>query len=169
MTMLLGGRAAEELVFGAITTGAADDLNRVAETSRAMVHDYAMGNSISSLRIAAEGGQVSDRTRQMRDEEQQHLADEAMRSAMKIIREHRDKLEVLAQQLLRNEVLERADIDRIMDGLPKMDSRPASGLRVVAAAAAAAEVERIAQMSADALELDRRAQMTGTEPPDLVS
>jgi cell division protease FtsH len=154
MTMLLGGRAAEELVFGAITTGASDDLNRVADVSRAMVHDYAMGNSISSLRIAAEGGQVSDRTRQMRDEEQQHLADEAMRSAIKIIREHRDKLELLAQQLLRNEVLERGDIDVIMEGTPKMESRPASGLRVVAAAAAA-----------EAVELKRVANMTAAELP----
>ena len=43
MTMLLGGRAAEELVFGSITTGAADDLRRVAEIAHAMVHEYAMG------------------------------------------------------------------------------------------------------------------------------
>jgi cell division protease FtsH len=153
MTMLLGGRAAEEIVFGAITTGASDDLNRVADISRSMVHDYAMGNSISSLRIAAEGGQVSDRTRQMRDEEQQHLADEAMRSAMKIIKEHRDKLELLAQQLLRNEVLERDDIDEIMGDTPKMESRPASGLRVVAAAARAEQDELL-----------RAAQMTAADP-----
>ena len=43
MTMLLGGRAAEQLVFGSITTGAADDLRRVAEIAHAMVHEYAMG------------------------------------------------------------------------------------------------------------------------------
>ena len=77
MTVLLGGRAAEEIVFGAVTTGASDDLKRVAEISRAMVHEYAMGTSITSRRVSAEGGAVSDRTRQLRDEEQQHLADEA--------------------------------------------------------------------------------------------
>ena len=49
MTVLLGGRAAEEIVFGAITTGASDDLRRVAEISREMVHEYAMGTSIMSL------------------------------------------------------------------------------------------------------------------------
>ena len=43
MTMLLGGRAAEQLVFGSITTGAADDLKRVAEIAQSMVHEYAMG------------------------------------------------------------------------------------------------------------------------------
>ena len=81
MTVLLGGRAAEEIVFGAITTGASDDLHRVAEISRSMVHDYAMGTSITSRQVSAEGGLVSDRTRELRDEEQQHLADEAMRVA----------------------------------------------------------------------------------------
>ena len=84
-----------------------------------------MGTSIMSRRVSAEGGAVSDRTRQLRDEEQQHLADQAMRSAARIITEHRGQLDDLAQELLRNEVLERADIERIMEGVPR--------LRVVAA------------------------------------
>jgi cell division protease FtsH len=136
MSVLLGGRAAEELVFGAITTGASDDLHRVAEISRSMVHDYAMGTSITSRKVDAEGGQVSDRTRQLRDEEQQHLADEAMRGAMKLISDHRPKLDQLASALLRNEVLERKDIDRIMEGVPRFHRSPGQGLRVVAAARA---------------------------------
>jgi cell division protease FtsH len=133
MIMLLGGRAAEQLVFGAVTTGAADDLRRVAEISRSMVHEYAMGTSITSRQVSAEGGAVSDRTRQLRDEEQQHLADEAMRGAVSIITEHRDKLDRLAAALLRNEVLERADIDSIMEGTPHLHRMPGRGLRVVAA------------------------------------
>jgi cell division protease FtsH len=76
---------------------------------------------------------VSDRTRQLRDEEQQHLADEAMRCAARIITEHRDKLDRLAGGLLRNEVLERRDIDRIMEGVPRLYRTPGHGLRVVAA------------------------------------
>ena len=48
MTMLLGGRVAEEIVFGAVTTGASDDLSRVTDISRAMLHEYAMGTSITS-------------------------------------------------------------------------------------------------------------------------
>ena len=133
MTMLLGGRAAEEIVFGAVTTGASDDLKRVAEISRSMVHEYAMGTSITSRTVSAEGGAVSDRTRQLRDEEQQHLADEAMRGAVRIINEHREKLDRLAHALLRNEVLERADIDIIMEGVPRLHRMPGQGLRVVAA------------------------------------
>src|SRR5213078_3617797 len=131
MSVLLGGRAAEEIVFGSITTGAADDLHRVAEISRSMVHDYAMGTSITSRKVSAEGGSVSDRTRQLRDEEQQHLADEALRGAMKLIVDHRTKLDQLAGALLRNEVLERRDIDRIMEGVPRFHRSPGQGLRVV--------------------------------------
>jgi cell division protease FtsH len=133
MTVLLGGRCAEEIVFGEVTTGASDDLKRVAEVSRAMVHEYAMGTSIVSLKVSAEGGAVSDRTRQLRDEEQQHLADEAMRRCMRLITEHRELLDQLASALLRNEALEREDIDRIMEGVPRFHRSPGSGLRVVAA------------------------------------
>jgi cell division protease FtsH len=133
MTVLLGGRAAEEIVFGAITTGASDDLARVAEISRSMVHDYAMGTTITSRRVSAEGGLVSDRTRELRDEEQQHLSDDAMRTAVRLISEHRDKLDELAKALLENEVLERGDIDRIMAHTPRLKRSPGQGLRVVAA------------------------------------
>src|SRR3954465_3425208 len=119
MTMLLGGRVAEEIVFGAVTTGAADDLHRVAEISRSMVHEFAMGTTITSRKVSAEGGAVSDRTRQLRDEEQQHLADEAHRAAHRLIGENRGNLEQLALALLRNEVLLREDIDRIMAGTPR--------------------------------------------------
>jgi cell division protease FtsH len=132
MTVLLGGRVAEELVFGAVTTGASNDLHRVAEISRAMIHEYAMGTSITSRKISAHGGEVSDRTRELRDEEQQHLADEAKRAAGRLISEHRDKLDEMATALLRNEVLERADIDRIMAGTQRF-RRGVGGLRVVAA------------------------------------
>jgi cell division protease FtsH len=132
MTVLLGGRAAEEIVFGAITTGASDDLLRVAEISRSMVHDYAMGTTITSRRVSHEGGLVSDRTRELRDEEQQHLTDEALRGASKLILEHRDQLDELARELLENEVLERDDIERIMSGTPRFSRSPGQGLRVVA-------------------------------------
>ena len=132
MTVLLAGRVAEELVFGAVTTGAANDLHRVAEISRAMIHDYAMGTSITSRKISAHGGEVSDRTRELRDDEQQHLADEARRAAARLLSEHREQLDELAGALLRNEVLERADIDRDHGrdaALPARRGRPAGRRR----------------------------------------
>jgi cell division protease FtsH len=139
MAVLLGGRAAEEIVFGAVTTGASDDLHRVAEISRSMVHDYAMGTSLTSLRVSHEGGAVSDRTRQLRDEEQQHLADESMRMAVRLIRDHRDKLDQLANALLENEVLTRDDIERIMGDLSVTAKSARGGLRAVAASDVSAE------------------------------
>jgi len=135
MTMLLGGRVAESLIFGAITTGASDDLKRVADISRAMVHDYAMGSSIASRQVAAEGGAVSDKTRQLRDEEQQHLADDAYRRAERLITDHVDKLHELASSLLANEVLERTEIERIMAGVPRLSDRRGIASGIAAAQA----------------------------------
>jgi cell division protease FtsH len=137
MTCLLGGRAAEQLVFGSVTTGAAGDLKRVAAISRAMIHEWAMGTSVSALQLAAEGGAVSDRTRELRDAEQQHLADEAMRRAVRLLTEHRAQLDALAAALLRQEVLERADIDAIMAGVGRPAEAGGRELRVAAAQASA--------------------------------
>jgi cell division protease FtsH len=133
MSMLLGGRVAEDLTFGAITTGAADDLDKVAGISRAMVHDYAMGGEITSRRVAAEGGQVSDVTRRIRDEEQQHVADEAERQAYRLIESHRATLGELAETLLEHEVLEREQIDVIMADVPRLPGRRGGTVGVAAA------------------------------------
>ena len=67
MTMLLGGRAAEQLVFGSITTGAADDLKRVAEIAHSMIHECAMGTGFTSSRVT--DPEVSESTRRQRDAE----------------------------------------------------------------------------------------------------
>jgi len=132
MTVLLGGRVAEQVVFGAITTGASDDLSRVAEISQAMVHDYAMGTA--GVGRSPDGGvQLSETTLRIRDEERHDLIEEARRAAQKLILAHRPQLESLAQELLENEVLERSSIERIMAGVPRMERAPGVGLRVVAA------------------------------------
>jgi cell division protease FtsH len=132
LTVSLGGRAAEQVVFGSITNGAANDLRKVAETSRRMIHEWAMGTSVSALQMVAEGGAVSDRTRELRDAEQQHLADEAMRRAVRLVTEHRAQLDALASALLRHEVLEREDIVAIMAGVAPL--APPAGQLLVAAA-----------------------------------
>jgi cell division protease FtsH len=116
MTMLLGGRAAEQLVFSSITTGASDDLKRVEEIAHAMVHEYAMGTGIRSLRVSPE--RASEATRKLRDQEVRELADEAFRAAQRMLDAHREELDELAATLLKNEVLERNDIDRIMGHVP---------------------------------------------------
>jgi cell division protease FtsH len=114
MTVLQGGRVAESIVFGSITTGAADDLKRVAEITRSMVHEYAMGTGLTSQRLDGDSDALSEMTRRSRDREQADLAEEAQRVARQLIVTHRKQLDQLAEQLLANEVLARKDIDRIM-------------------------------------------------------
>jgi cell division protease FtsH len=131
MTMLLGGRVAEQIVFGAMTTGASDDLQRVAEIAQSMVHDYAMGTA--GLGRSPEGDvRLSETTLRIRDEERQDLVEEARRAALKLIIAHRRHLDALANELLVREVLERESIDRIMKGVPRLERAPGIGLRVVA-------------------------------------
>ena len=114
MVVLLGGRVTEHLIFGQITTGASDDLRKVHEISRSMVTDYAMGSKIQSKQQPAADYSMADATRRLVDEEQQFIADQAHRRALAIVTEHRVLLEAMALSLLEHEVLERADIDRLV-------------------------------------------------------
>jgi cell division protease FtsH len=133
MTMLLGGRAAEQLVFGSITTGASDDLKRVSEIAHAMIHEYAMGTGFTSLRALDDG--AAEATRRMLDHEVRELADQAFRAATGILDSHRAELDALAGTLLSNEVLEREDIDKIMGHVPKAAPSRVGELSVAAATA----------------------------------
>jgi cell division protease FtsH len=114
MVVGLGGRVAEHVVFGDVTTGASNDLAKVYEVSRKMVAEYGMGTMISSRRMPADDYSVSDATRRVVDEEQQELTDLAWRRARKLIESHREALEEIAGELLAHEVLERETIERIM-------------------------------------------------------
>ncbi len=135
MTVLLGGRAAEQIVFGAITTGASDDLSRVASIAHQMIHDYAMGTA--GMGRSPDGDvQLSETTLRIRDEERQDLVEEARRAAQRMILAHRAELDALAHELLEHEVLERDSIERIMANVPRLERAPGVGLRVVAAASA---------------------------------
>ncbi len=135
MTVLLGGRAAEQVVFGQVTTGASDDLKRVADISHSMVHDYAMGTA--GVGRAPDGDvRLSETTLRIRDEERQDLIEEARRAAQRTLVAHRVQLDALAGELLEHEVLDRDAIERIMKGVPRLERGPGTGLRVVAAATA---------------------------------
>jgi cell division protease FtsH len=126
LAVLLAGRAAEQFIFGAVTTGASDDIQRVAEISRAMIYEYAMGTS-STVHATTNGSPaLSEMSARIREEECQELVLEAQRKADRLVRSHRDKLEELARELLANEVLERPAIDRIM-GSASRQRAPGTG------------------------------------------
>ncbi|HEY1359631.1 MAG TPA: ATP-dependent zinc metalloprotease FtsH [Thermoleophilaceae bacterium] len=114
IVVLLAGRVTEQLVFGSVTTGAADDLKKVHEISRKMVTEYGMGTELQSKQLPADDYSMSDATRRMVDEEQQYITDLAHRRATGLLSENRTLLEAFAFTLLDKEVLEREDIDGLM-------------------------------------------------------
>ena len=114
LVVVIGGRVAEQVVFGSVTTGASDDLKKANEISRAMIAEYGMGNSMSSRRLAIDEYSISDNTRRLVDEEQADLTDVAYRHAHNLIVTNRDLFDKLANALLEQEVLARDDLDRIV-------------------------------------------------------
>jgi cell division protease FtsH len=114
MTVLLAGRVSEQITFGRITTGAADDLSRVTGIARSMIHEYGMGTAIRSHQVSGDDFTVSESLRQTRDEEVQAITDEAYRGAEELLVDHRDLLDEIAERLLDNEVIEHEEIREIL-------------------------------------------------------
>jgi len=130
LKVTLAGRAAEQVVFGRITNGAANDLDRATAIARSMVFDWGMGRTTQSQQVRADNYALSEETKRMRDEEQREITDDAYAEAVRLISRYRPHLDRLAQALLERETLDRPDIDRLLEGLePESD---ASGLIGVA-------------------------------------
>jgi cell division protease FtsH len=117
MKVLLGGRAAEQIVFGAVTNGAANDLERVTELARAMVFEFGMGTEVSSRTMRADNYALSERSKQIRDEEQARLTDHAYTESVRLLTKHRAALDRLASTLLEKETLMAAELDVILAGI----------------------------------------------------
>jgi cell division protease FtsH len=124
MKVLLGGRVSEQIVFGRVTTGAADDLKRVTAIARSMVHEYGMGTAIRSHQVPSDDYSVSEALRRTRDEEVQAIAEEAYRGAHRLLSDHRDLLDDIAERLLVNEVIEREEIQEILAHGRAREGRP---------------------------------------------
>ena len=114
---LLGGRAAEEIVLGDVSTGAESDLDRVAVISRLMVGRWGMSPAIGPWPSSrADGGfrawtaAPSEEVRQRVDAEVRRIVDECYSEALSLLREHRDKLDALAKALLEHETLDEEGI-----------------------------------------------------------
>jgi cell division protease FtsH len=114
MKVLLAGRVSEQITFGRVTTGAADDLKRVTDIARSMVYEYAMGTSIRSHQVPADDYTVSEALRRTRDEEVLAISEEAYRGAYRLLADHRDLLDEIAERLLATEVIEHDEIREIM-------------------------------------------------------
>ncbi|MBN8194323.1 ATP-dependent zinc metalloprotease FtsH [Bacillus sp. NTK074B] len=128
ITGLLGGRVAEEIIFGDVSTGAHNDFQRATGIARKMVTEYGMSEKLGPLQFGqSQGGQVflgrdinseqnySDAIAYEIDLEMQRLIKESYERAKRILTENRDKLELIAKTLLDVETLDAAQIKSLMD------------------------------------------------------
>ena len=111
LKVYLAGRAAEQVVFGRVTNGAANDLEKATELARAMVFEYGMSDIVSSRTMRADNYALSEETKRLRDNEQARLTDEAFQAALRLLKKHRAALDRVAQALLEKETLDRAELD----------------------------------------------------------
>ena len=96
MKIALAGRAAEQVVFGRVTNGAASDLEKVTEIARSMVFDYGMSALAPARTVRADNYALSEETKRMRDAEQARLTDDAYDEAQRLLEKHRAPLDRLA-------------------------------------------------------------------------
>ena len=141
IAILLGGRLAEELTKGNITTGAGNDLDRATDMARRMVCEWGMSDAIGPLTFGKKEEQVflgrdfaqtpdySEGTAIRIDQEIKRIVTENYDRAQALLKEHKDELVRIAEELLVREVLDAEQVRRIAKGLPIEDpeSEPASG------------------------------------------
>jgi cell division protease FtsH len=132
MVVTLAGRAAEQVVFGRVTNGAANDLEKVTELARSMVFEYGMGDSAVSRTMRADNYALSEETKRMRDTEQARLTDQAYSEALRLVTKHRALLDRVANALLEKETLSRDELLAIF-GDVEPESRASEAVGVVRA------------------------------------
>ena len=129
MVVGLAGRGAEELVFGRVTNGAANDLEKVTQIARAMVFEWGMGDNVTSRTLRADNYALSEETKRLRDSEQAHLTDGAYAEALRMLGKHRVALDRIAGALLEHETLSRDELVKIFaDVQPESFSSDAVGV-----------------------------------------
>jgi cell division protease FtsH len=114
MKIGLAGRAAEQVVFGRVTNGAANDLEKVTALARAMVFEYGMSEGVVSRTMRADNYALSEETKRLRDQEQGRLTDGAYVEAIRLLEKHRAALDRVAGALLDRETLNRDDLAQLL-------------------------------------------------------
>jgi cell division protease FtsH len=128
MAMTLGGRAAEEIVFGEVTTGASNDLEKVTATAKQMVMRFGMSDKLGPRVFGHDHGQpflgrefssepdYSDEIAREIDDEIRRIVEEAHQIARSVLDEHREALDHTSEILLRRETIEREEFIALLDG-----------------------------------------------------
>jgi cell division protease FtsH len=136
LAVLLGGRTAEEIALGEISTGAQNDLQRATDIARAMVTEWGMSDTIGAINYAGEKrprylelglpqerGVYAESTAQQIDAEVKRIMTEAHETARRVLADHRDSLESVTRQLLEKEVMEGEELRRLL-GMPSVPAEP---------------------------------------------
>jgi len=128
MAMTLGGRAAEEIAFGEVTTGASNDLEKVTATAKQMVMRFGMSEKLGPRVFGHDHGQpflgrefssepdYSDEIAREIDDEIRRIVEEAHQTARSVLEDHRDKLDLTSDVLLRRETIEREQFIELLEG-----------------------------------------------------
>ena len=141
LAILLGGRAAEEMVLDTVTTGAGNDIERATELARKMVCEWGMSDAMGPLsygqgeeqiflgREIAKHRDFSEKTAQAIDAEVKDMVTSAHQRALTLLRENLDTLHALATALLEEETLDADDVDAILAGKPREKKTPAAAAK----------------------------------------
>ncbi|MDP9187992.1 MAG: ATP-dependent zinc metalloprotease FtsH [Actinomycetota bacterium] len=138
MAMTLGGRAAEEIIFSEITTGASNDLEKVTETAKQMVMRFGMSERLGPRVFGHDRGQpflgrefhsepdYSDEVAREIDDEIRRIVEEAHQTAREILTDKRDELDRISKILLERETIEAEQFVALLDGKPEEEVFPAA-------------------------------------------
>lgn len=141
LAMTLGGRTAEEVVLGEITTGASDDIERATKIARSMITEFGMSDKLGPQRFASRDGEPflgrehsrgaehSEEIAERIDEEVSRLLDEAHERARRILETHREILDRLAAELLVRETLAEEELDEILSAVASIDGTSPDPIR----------------------------------------
>ncbi len=136
MAMTLGGRAAEEIVFSEITTGASNDLEKVTATAKAMVMRYGMSERLGPRVFGHDHSQpflgrdmssepdYSDEIAREIDDEIRRVVEGAHQRARDILTEHRETLDTVSDVLIRRETIEKDEFEALLQGTPESEVFP---------------------------------------------
>ena len=132
MTSLMAGRASEEIVYGKISTGALNDIERATKMAQALVTYYGMSPEVGNISFYDSTGQseysfgkpFSEKTAETIDREVKRMVEEAYAKAKELLQSHREQLDQLATQLYEKEVLFREDLERIYGPRPWENETP---------------------------------------------
>ncbi|MFV9673074.1 MAG: ATP-dependent zinc metalloprotease FtsH, partial [Acidimicrobiia bacterium] len=138
----LGGRTAEEVVFGDPSTGASNDIEKATAIARKMVMEYGMSDRLGPLKYGQPDGEVflgrdytkaqdlSNEVAAVIDDEIRKLITQAHEEAMQIITTHRDALDRIASELMEHETLDAEGVTRVFHDVPKWEHAEAGALRI---------------------------------------